>query len=86
METIRKLLESIGFSDLDSSPAGNGHFADRNLRWDNSFLSKYSDILETYGNRNGCHIYGIELRPENPTDSQTSPTDSVLPCRRTTPS
>lgn len=66
METIRKLLESIGFSDLDSFHAGNGHFADRNLRWDSSFLSKYSDILETYGNRNGCHIYGIELRPDPP--------------------
>ena len=66
METIRKLLECIGFSDLDSSHAGNGHYADRNLRWDNSFLSKYSDILETYGNRNGFHIYGIELRPDPP--------------------
>lgn len=75
METIRKLLESIGFSDLDSSPAGNGHFADRNLRWDNSFLSKYSDILETYGNRNGCHIYGIELRPDPPAGKSDGQSD-----------
>ena len=40
---------------------------DKSLKWDNSLLSAYADILLEYGNKANIDIFGIELRAEGVT-------------------
>ena len=48
MTTVRHLLIEKGIP-----------FEDKNLNWDNAFLSKYSDVFDKY---KGYSIYGVELK------------------------
>ena len=57
MITIREILEE------KSIP-----YVDKNLRWDNACLSRYSEELNLHSD-GGMEIYGVELREDIPADN-----------------
>lgn len=53
MTEIRKLLEASGI-----------RFYDRNLAWDNAFLSAYESEIRSFGTGNRYVLYGVELKTD----------------------
>lgn len=64
---VNKKIFLLGGMDLemcvirDMLKEHNIAYHDRNLKWNNAAISRYSDILDKYKNQDNIIIYGIEL-------------------------